>query len=192
GIGTTNPLNKLHIAGGLRVDTLVGVGGNGLLRHDANGVVYGIKFTGSVSDVLRGDGTFGAAPAGPSAWLLTGNAGTNPSTNFIGTTDAQPLYFKVNNSLAGHIDLASNNTAFGLGALPTSTTGVTNTTFGFNSLSSNTTGNANTAQGHGALNANTLGNQNTAVGLSAMSRNTQGSQNTAVGVTALFGNFTGS
>src|SRR6478672_3732640 len=97
GIGTTNPLNKLHVAGGFRLDTLVGVGGNGLLRHDANGVVYGIRFTGSVTDVLRGDGTFGAAPTGPAAWSLTGNAGTSPATNFIGTTDAEPLYFKVNN-----------------------------------------------------------------------------------------------
>lgn len=30
-------------------------------------------------------------------WKLGGNAGTNPSTNFIGTTDAQPLVFKTNN-----------------------------------------------------------------------------------------------
>ena len=158
----------------------------------SNGVVYGIKFTGSVSDVLRGDGTFGAAPASPAGWSLTGNAGTNPSTNFIGTTDAQTLYFKVNNSLAGHIDLSSNNTAFGLGSLPSGTIGVTNTAFGFNSLSANTTGYANTAQGHGSLISNTTGNQNTAIGLSAMSRNTTGTQNTAVGVTALFSNFTGS
>src|SRR6266446_2543983 len=174
GIGTTNPLNKLHVAGGFRLDTLVGVGGNGLLRHDANGVVYGIRFTGSVTDALRGDGTFGAAPTGPAAWSLTGNAGTNPATNFIGTTDAQPLYFKVNNSLAGHIDLASNNTAFGLAAIASNTTGVTNTAFGFSALYANTEGYANTAQGHTALNSNTTGNQNTAFGYSAMSRNTTG------------------
>lgn len=27
-------------------------------------------------------------------WSLTGNAGTNPPTNFLGTTDAEPLVFK--------------------------------------------------------------------------------------------------
>jgi hypothetical protein len=27
-------------------------------------------------------------------WYLTGNAGSNPSSNFIGTTDNQPLIFK--------------------------------------------------------------------------------------------------
>lgn len=31
-------------------------------------------------------------------WGLTGNSGTNPSTNFIGTTDAQDLVLKANNS----------------------------------------------------------------------------------------------
>src|ERR1041385_6643129 len=35
-------------------------------------------------------------------WSLTGNSGTNSSTNFIGTTDAQPLIFKVNNTQAGY------------------------------------------------------------------------------------------
>ncbi|MBA4318736.1 MAG: hypothetical protein C0412_10075, partial [Flavobacterium sp.] len=32
------------------------------------------------------------------AWSLTGNAGTNPATNFIGTTGAQDLVFKTNNT----------------------------------------------------------------------------------------------
>jgi FtsZ-binding cell division protein ZapB len=34
---------------------------------------------------------------GGKAWLLTGNAGTNPATNFLGTTDAQPLVIRVDN-----------------------------------------------------------------------------------------------
>jgi hypothetical protein len=34
---------------------------------------------------------------GGKAWLLTGNAGTDPATNFLGTTDAQPLCIRVNN-----------------------------------------------------------------------------------------------
>ena len=31
-------------------------------------------------------------------WALTGNAGTAPATNFIGTTDAQPLVIRTNNT----------------------------------------------------------------------------------------------
>src|SRR5664279_73083 len=31
--------------------------------------------------------------ASGNGWSLTGNTGTNPSNNFIGTTDAQPLLF---------------------------------------------------------------------------------------------------
>ena len=32
------------------------------------------------------------------AWELTGNAGTDPNTNFLGTTDNQPLVIKTNNN----------------------------------------------------------------------------------------------
>ncbi|MEO8771986.1 MAG: hypothetical protein ABI402_17950 [Ferruginibacter sp.] len=39
--------------------------------------------------------------AGSSGWYLTGNSGTDTSTNFIGTTDGQPLLIKVNNNLSG-------------------------------------------------------------------------------------------
>ena len=35
--------------------------------------------------------------SGGNAWLLTGNAGTDPAVNFLGTTDAQPLCIRVDN-----------------------------------------------------------------------------------------------
>ncbi|MFT3824229.1 MAG: Ig-like domain-containing protein [Chitinophagaceae bacterium] len=41
--------------------------------------------------------TVSAASSG-SGWNLTGNSGTTPGTNFIGTTDAQRLVFKTNNT----------------------------------------------------------------------------------------------
>lgn len=36
-------------------------------------------------------------------WNTTGNSGTNPSNNFLGTTDNQPLVFKANNTEAMRI-----------------------------------------------------------------------------------------
>jgi hypothetical protein len=53
--------------------------------------------------VLTYNGTVWA-PATPSTggtgtgWGVTGNASTNPATNFLGTTDAQPLVVKTNNT----------------------------------------------------------------------------------------------
>jgi hypothetical protein len=40
------------------------------------------------------------------SWLLTGNAGTSPGTNFLGTTDAQRLVFKTNG--VEHMTILSN------------------------------------------------------------------------------------
>lgn len=37
-------------------------------------------------------------------WSTTGNTGTTPGTNFIGTTDAKDLKIKVNNTVAGSIE----------------------------------------------------------------------------------------
>src|SRR5438128_606839 len=36
-------------------------------------------------------------------WSTTGNAGTDPAVNFLGTLDAKPLKFRVNNISAGEI-----------------------------------------------------------------------------------------
>ncbi|MGE3800149.1 MAG: beta strand repeat-containing protein [Candidatus Kapaibacterium sp.] len=44
---------------------------------------------------------------GNDCWLLTGNSGTNPATNFLGTTDNQALEFRVNNNTAMRIEPAA-------------------------------------------------------------------------------------
>src|SRR5262245_23541542 len=41
-------------------------------------------------------------------WSLTGNSGTNPSNNFLGTLDGQPLVIKTNNNEAMRIDASGN------------------------------------------------------------------------------------
>jgi trimeric autotransporter adhesin len=125
-----------------------------------------------------------------SGWLLNGNSGTDPATQFIGTTDTQPLLFKVNNVPAGQIQVSNANTAFGVGTLANST-GDQNTAVGYHALYSNTTGQLNTAHGSTALFSNTTGSYNTAIGLEALHENTTGNANSAFGEGALYLNSTG-
>jgi hypothetical protein len=54
----------------------------GILQTDASGNLSWVSPT---------------ALAAATAWMLTGNSGTNPAVNFLGTTDAQPLVIRVDN-----------------------------------------------------------------------------------------------
>ena len=107
-----------------------------------------------------------AAPSGGSGWNLTGNAGTDTSVNFIGTTDATNLVFKVNSTFVGLLSEGSisfgtgsmnypnaterHNAAFGAGALSHITTGDHNVSVGSNSGVALTTESSNTFLGDGA------------------------------------------
>lgn len=57
--------------------------------------------TNTAGDVTPGyylwNGTAWTRLVNTPSWSLTGNSGTSAETNFIGTTDAQPLVFKTNN-----------------------------------------------------------------------------------------------
>ena len=61
----------------------------------------------------------GLTISGSSDWQLGGNVGTTPGTQFLGTTDNQPLVLKVNNATALRIDPAANgpNMVGGLAAI---------------------------------------------------------------------------
>lgn len=81
GIGTPNPGSKLTVDG---------------VIESANG---GIKFP---------DGSIQTTAAGPSAaWLLNGNSGTNPATNFLGTTDEVSLTLRVSDTIALRLEPTS-------------------------------------------------------------------------------------
>ena len=125
------------------------------------------------------------------SWSTSGNAGTDATTDFIGTSDYHSLIFKVNNVTSGYIGLVNDqNLAFGLNSNP-DFQGHHNTSFGNYTLNSNDTGKENVAIGNSALRRNTTGIWNTAVGTYGLANNTTGSFNTAVGFKSLNANTIG-
>jgi len=147
------------------------------------------------------------------SWNLTGNAGTNSSTNFIGTTDNIAFKIRTKNLVrftvngSGKVGIGITSPVFKLdvkgGSINTdsvyriggntvlSIKGIGNTFVGIYSGFSNTGGTANTAIGFYSLSSNTTGINNTAHGLNALASNTTGSQTTACGAQALFSNIAG-
>jgi len=157
-----------------------------------------------------------SAAAGESGWELTGNAGTNPSNNFVGTIDSLDLIFRVNNveklrlKVNGALeplncgnsvfvgegagvndDLIGNESTFvGFYAGNSNTLGTNNTAIGSHCLYNSTTGHHNTAVGERAL-YNNGGSNNIAIGRNPLYYNTLGSNNISIGGTALHYNTTG-
>jgi len=172
--------------------------GNSALTTPGN-----LRWTGSDFEGYTGTSWTSLTQKG---WLLTGNAGTNPAVNFIGTTDNQPLVIKVNNTFSGYLSPDSFNTVFGYESQLDNTdyattafgysvlrnnTGLFNTAVGTYCMHENTIGAQNTAMGANTLRENTTGSDNTAFGHIALGANTTGSENTAIGNAALSGNTTG-
>ncbi|WP_425290911.1 tail fiber domain-containing protein [Spirosoma linguale] len=92
GLGTFTPTNTLHVVGDARITGMAsGSATDNIVTADANGVLRTMSFS-----AVAGSST--------SLWSLLGNAGTNPTTNFLGTTDAQGLAFRTNNNDRMRID----------------------------------------------------------------------------------------
>jgi len=153
------------------------------------------------------DGTLYTLPISSTIdnWQLLGNAGTDTTIHFLGTTNNKSLMFRINNTNAGFI--SRNNVGFGYSGLNITASGsdntalgsytlsnnigFSNTAVGFMALNANTTGGANTAVGDYTLYLNQTGQGNTALGTTALSANTTGIYNTGIGFQALMGNSTG-
>ena len=130
-------------------------------------------------------------------WALTGNAGTNPNNNFLGTTDDQPLIIRTNNvnrvriTTGGQIEVLNSARSVSLGegaGISQDLTAFRNNVFvGFQAGSATETGIRNVAVGSGALSQNIDGSSNTALGSNAMSTLTTGDYNTAIGYGAEVG-----
>ena len=105
--GENNIYNNVNLFGASAVATnnnqTVLAGEEYQVRLDYNGLTIDRQYNMPNADgtlVLSVNGTAPDAAGNvnvPLGWSTIGNAGTNPSTNFIGTTDAQDLVLKSNN-----------------------------------------------------------------------------------------------
>ncbi|MES2512508.1 MAG: tail fiber domain-containing protein [Bacteroidota bacterium] len=96
GIGTSTPLSKLHVAGAIRSDTLIGPGVRSLFASP-NGRIY---------DSLVVPSTLN--------WEITGNSNI-AAIHFLGTTNASDVIFKTNNIERARI-LSNGNVGIGTAA----------------------------------------------------------------------------
>jgi trimeric autotransporter adhesin len=191
GIGTTTP----HASAKLDIsDTAKGILIPRLTLQQRNAIASPAKglmiFVTTDSSFYFFDGNWKRVAVANEGWSITGNNSIG-SANFIGTVNAQPLRFRVNNLSAGEINFVNDNISFGFQSFVANTTGFSTTAIGSKALFNNTTGSGNTALGKEALFQNTTGSANTAIGANSLNANTTGGSNIAVGNGTLFRNTTG-
>ena len=203
GIGTASPNASAQLE--------ISSASRGLLipRMDSNAVKAIVNpaaglmvYDSSRNQLLVNMGTAGAPDwetvVSKSGWSLSGNSGAGGNA-FIGTTDNNPLVFKVDGVQVGQLDLSSN-IGFGSSALQNNTgynnigigvgscsqaSGTDNIAIGFGTLEGPQSGSSNIGMGTFTLESNTSGANNVAIGFDAMNRNQTGQGNTAIGNTAL-------
>jgi hypothetical protein len=195
GIGTSTPLQPLHVTGRVQLDESIILGSGGATNNQIN-----INATGSLAGIYSPSYNSGPTSiiqfkdwAGVEGMRLTATRNL-----LINTTTDAGFRLDVNgtariNTLTiglGGGQIASN-TAIGVTALNANTTATQGVAIGFESLLFNTTGVQNTSVGALSLRANTTGQLNSAFGRSSLSSNTTSNQNTGFGAYSLLSNSTG-
>lgn len=196
---TVNTANIATVANvDLKVDSVKRHAGTDSVFYYTNGTEH-FAFIDSVS----------ASTIAASAWSLTGNSGTNPLTNYLGTNDSTPVRITPNATTltewkygitiypTGQIragDGDNHNLFIGVGAGELASSPATNHSnvgIGHSTLL-NVNGAQNTAVGGWACKANTTGQFNTGIGDQTLLLNETGSFNTGCGWQALHSSISAS
>ena len=167
------------------VDLVIKTNNTRQLTVNVNGAI-GIGSTpdyGTSGYLLKTNGS-GSAPAWVNSnglfWKITGNSGTTPGTNFIGTTDGQDLVIKVNSTEISRYLNSSASVEFGEPS--------TNISSGIFSL---TSGNTNTASGDNSV---SFGQQNLSSGIhsfsAGLSNTSSGEQSFSAGAENIASDYT--
>lgn len=93
---TANAVNTASIKDG--AVTAIKIATNQVVTS-LNGLRDAVQLSGTNGIAITSRGNtlvLSATGGGGAGWALSGNAGTTPGTHFVGTTDAQPLEFRVN------------------------------------------------------------------------------------------------
>jgi len=95
GIGVVAPTNKLEVAGNTKTTNFQMTSGaaTGYVMQSTSATG-----TGSWTPLATMVSTLAPSTFSSNAWTLLGNGGTNPSINFLGTTDNQRMVFRTNNT----------------------------------------------------------------------------------------------
>jgi hypothetical protein len=161
------------------------------VTSDVGGQIFVYISSGGQLCTLGISGTNSLIP-----WLIGGNAGTDPTTNYIGTSDITNLRILTNGSSGRGLLITptgtiapingTGNTYFGANTGNTSGVNYNNTFFGFE-VGNSSAGINNTCFGFQAGNALTSGDSNTLIGMQAGRIISTGVRNTVIGLTS--GNF---
>jgi len=172
-------------AGSISGTVAVANGGTGATSFTANNVLLGngtsalqVVAPGASGNVLTSNGT---------TWSSTTPAASGvPYSGASGAVNLGAYNLTVNSLTIGQGGRSSNNnTAIGIGVLPSTTSGNNNTGLGSNALAANT-GDNNVGIGFQALKLNTSGGNNIAIGQNAANSNLTGSNNVAIGFQTAF------
>lgn len=161
----------------------INITGNAATATTASNVNNGTLTMNVSGNGLSGSQTFTANQSSAATFTVTSNATSANTASTIVFRDAS------GNFSANAVTIASDSTISTLTIGRGAGSVASNTALGVNALSSNTTGFSNTAVGNGALVSNTTSNSSTAIGNDAMYY-MRGDSNTAIGRQAMLGSLT--